>query len=1261
MTASAASSLHLQGMTELTLLAPLKRGFVPSGDTCSYASRLRLLFAALMAARSRAREQEQGSAFSDVVARVQTLHGFRLAILEPTQQLLLAVTFDSGWEPYIRRVWRDLGPLLDVIFCHCEGYPLAADCSFETYCAWIRSSQVQSSFFYMASGLTVGDLRYLADVERIQRDGDGGWMSDPPHQPADQAIARLRIPHPSETALQQARLSPTLALTRGLEALAGLYALTELFAATPDPQQRDHLVLLRAAQDLLVALREPFLREQLRQDAALQAQYRTELAWFFQPPPPSLRQPRPPRKPPAPEDLQLGLLREGPPSSHGLLVLLRLRDVAAARQWLAAQLPALAPPVCTPGRPVLNLAFTLPGLRKLGVSQTTLALLPREFCEGMEARADLLGDLRGNHPAHWRRPRRHGQEAPESPATGPAARVDLAEVDLLLQWRVQSAASEADHLLDARHPLYACWQALQGEPGLQVLAVEPLRRQTLGRRNPGEPPVVEHFGFVDGISQPSFRAGAASREPGQLALGELLLGHANDRGDEDSALADDPVLADGSFLVIRKLRQYPERLQQRLEAEVKRLALQGVQVSVAEIKAAMMGRSLDGEPLVPRSGPGLNDFDYRDDPQGLQCPLQAHVRRANPREGAPNAHCPGGREPVPRLLRRGMSYGPDLTLAELAGQVQARERGLFFMAYNASIAEQFELVQRWISGGNATGVGSAQADPLLGVPALGERRSFRWCRRRADGQAQLMRVFLDEEPEPAKGPMAPRPFVQLEWGLYAFVPSLSALAHLATAPATASSAAAATVPTTAPPGPSDQAREGEALIQQLLGPLKTLGAAGWKQCLEDLLSRRQLLPDKLWAAVRELHGGALDTGTAYGVLVASPALLQTVLQDQEGHYSVCGYAERMNHSIGPIFLGLDAGEDYARLAGPVNRLIAGIGRDEAFRLAQRALTEVLRDTWQAGAPASGPVGNAMRLPIDLKRLSDAVLARVSRHWFGLPDGTHVRAAARDWAWQADTSAAPRCPGHFDTPSRYFFQPLPEGTTAEEQGRRHGRQLQEAVRGWVAQCRARPEGLEGTLTPALFEAMAGQSDAALASTCIGVLMGFLPTVDGCWRRALADGRADPRLWLAQASLQALGQPDLVQAEPLLLPWLEQALLRHPVPDMIWRTARHDHTLGPVPLISAGRRVVLGLMSGTQAQWQARESCTGGGATPSPADLSLLFGGRRQAGTAHPLHACPGYEAAMGLLLGMSAGLLAASLEPGTQPQLLWMLAPPAVRS
>lgn len=1264
MTAPHTTSLHLQGMTELTLLAPLKRGFVASGDACTYASRLRLLFATLMAARSKAREQEQGSAFSDVVARVQTIHSFRLALLEPTNQLLLAVTFDSGWEPYIRKVWRDLGPLLDVIFCHCQDYPLAADHPFEVYVDWIRRQQVQAGFFYIASGLSVGDLRYLVDVERLQRDGDAGAQAQPAHLNAEQAIARLRLPHPAETAQQQARLAPALALARGLEALSSLYALTDLFAETPDPDERDAVVLLRAAQDLLVELREPLLRRQLAQEPGLQAQYRTELAWFFQPPPPSRRAVQAPPPVPGPGALQGGLLRPEPDTSHGLLVLLQLRNIPAARAWLAAQLPVLEAlasaegPSPQGGQPLLHLAFTPRGLQRLGVPAETMDRLPREFIEGMEARADLLGDLRSNHPVNWQRPRRHGLAGPDARAAGPGACVDLAEVDLVLQWRIQAPAAPHDDQFDAAHPLHEAFQRLAAEPGLQVLAVEPMRRQTAARPRPATPDAprtVEHFGFVDGISQPRFVAGAGVSVPrsrDELPLGELLLGHPNERGDADSALAGDPLLLNGSFLVIRKLRQFPERLEQRLAAESARLGREGITVSVEALKGALMGRLPDGRPLVTPEGPGLNDFDYRGDPSGLQCPFQAHVRRANPREGLPNGHCPGGREPVPRLLRRGMSYGPDVTPDELTGGAPARERGLFFMACNASIAEQFEVVQRWLAGGNATGVGSAQSDPLLGVPSLGDRRTLRFLREDAQGRQQVVRVFLDEALDP-RAPAHPQPFVQLAWGLYTFLPSLHALRWLAQGPATPEVAGKMA----AGPVLSAAAIEGQRVIERLQGPLQSLGALGWKQCFEDMVSRKLGVPEQVWAAVRERHGGVLDTGTDYGVLVGDPALLEAILQDPQGQYSVCGYQDRMRQSIGAIFLGMDAGPDYARLAEPVNRLLGTLTRDEAYVLSRDAVREVLRRAWADGAAPSPGVA-AARVPIDLKRLCDEVLARVSRHWFGLPDGRFVQALPRDWQWQADEQAPPRCPAHFNTPSRYFFQPLPEGTAAEEQGQRHGRQLLAAVTDWVAQARAAAVPPAGTLTPALFQALSALSDGELASTCIGVLMGFLPTVDGCWRRALMDSRGDPRLWLARAQLlQGAGMPDLARAEQALRPWLDQSMLRHPVPDMIWRTARTAHALGARGVsVEKGRRVVLGLMSGTQVQWQAREA-GGAAAQAQPADLGLVFGGHRTHGAPHPLHACPGYEAALGLLFGLSAGLLAAELQPAAQAQLLWMLAPP----
>ncbi len=86
----------------------------------------------------------------------------------------------------------------------------------------------------------------------------------------------------------------------------------------------------------------------------------------------------------------------------------------------------------------------------------------------------------------------------------------------------------------------------------------------------------------------------------------------------------------------------------------------------------------------------------------------------------------------------------------------ANERGVLFMAYNASIAEQFEVIQRWLTGGNSSGVSSSQSDPLLGVRESASRRRCRFTHG-----DQVFRVDLGDQP-----------ICKLEWGFYAFVPPL---------------------------------------------------------------------------------------------------------------------------------------------------------------------------------------------------------------------------------------------------------------------------------------------------------------------------------------------------------------------------------------------------------------------------------------------------------------------------------------------------------
>lgn len=93
------------------------------------------------------------------------------------------------------------------------------------------------------------------------------------------------------------------------------------------------------------------------------------------------------------------------------------------------------------------------------------------------------------------------------------------------------------------------------------------------------------------------------------------------------------------------------------------------------------------------------------------------------------------------------------------------------------------------------------------------------------------------------------------------------------------------------------------------------------------------------------------------------------------------------------------------------------------------------------------------------------------------------------------------------------------------------------------------------------------------------------------------------------------------------------MRKPVPDMVWRTARCDHRLGDVD-VHEGDRIIVGICSGSQADLQAGQhdifTVFGGSRTPTPAG----------SGQPAPMHACPGYGMAMGVILGIFSALLDA---------------------
>lgn len=885
--------------------------------------------------------------------------------------------------------------------------------------------------------------------------------------------------------------------------------------------------------------------------------------------------------------LQAGILNSPKaPAGHfvrGALLLARVIDAAGARKWLQAS------GLITDGsiidlvddRVVCTVAITYSGLQALKVHKLHLASLPAEFAQGMEVRAGTLGDLRINHPLQWNRPRPWKKDPQGAP-------IDLPLVHLVIQLRTREAADEQVDNRSTLLPRLEKWIADHLTAPIEVLAVEP----TWSRPSaPGEPASRDHFGYVDGISQPTLTPSAPNIFwDDAVKTGELLLGWVNDRGDGPLDTPDGaPVpaspewLDQGTFLVVRKIRQYVDRFDALVERAAGALVAGGSAPSIEQarelVRAKLIGRHTDGTPLMAQRGPGFNDFDFRYDADGAQCPFASHVRRANPRAAA-------GRRP-PRIVRRGMSYG------------HQDERGVLFMAYNASIAEQFEVIQRWLTGGNSSGVSSSEPDPLLGVPRVGEPAVFRF----AHGD-RVIRVDLGDQA-----------ICKLEWGLYAFVPPMDLLENLGdlVEPPVAQPSK--------PEAPAPVTQE-EALTNRV------------KAEFEDDVSRFAR-----WGQLRREKSGVEKIG--HTVIVGRLDLVKKVLEDPGSTYSVSGYGERMKATLGPSPFG----EDHAvpnvghrrEFVGVVKKAIGDSVTEKdayetAFQSVSRGLTSRLADAKALGMPAAS---------VDVIDLGIDLIADLCQKWFGsvYDDGVTERGGLDPTAERA------RCPGHFLAMGRNVFSAHPN-KTVQKLAVRQAADLKKSVAKWVdgaANSRSAP-----VLRAVLDSLEKNIGDEERYGTAANVMLGLPPTLLGTWGKVLRAWIGDRCLWRLQYDLLLLRprpvDPDHLDAVRMdhdvasraLQSSLILTMAADPVADGIWRTVAQSHKLDGVQ-VCKDDVVWLGL---------------GAALADAPGTVeearNLLFGGVESGAP----HACPGRGLAIAALLGaLAALLLAGQWTPTASPTTL----------
>jgi len=350
-----------------------------------------------------------------------------------------------------------------------------------------------------------------------------------------------------------------------------------------------------------------------------------------------------------------------------------------------------------------QIAFTYRGLQRLGLSTegTSNRIFPNVFCQGMNniARSRILGDVEESHPDKW--------------GWGSGQK----EVDFVLMCYFKEPSQAKASLKEARK--------LIDDAGARVIWEQDCR---IDRNEDGA--AIEPFGFVDGISQPIIRGTSRSQNTDQtdhlVAPGEILCGYPDERDnispspvvgigkDILNVLPQEPfqlrqdALKDfgfnGSYLVIRQLQQNVEAFNDFCDTKAQDLNKnENLKPVTAEwVGAKMLGRWKDGRPLVrfaseDKVGDAGNNFRYRqEDPQGLQCPLGAHIRRANPRDSLgddiqvqmslSNRH---------RILRVGRPYH----------QADTDEKGLMFMCLNSDIERQFEFVQQtWLGNSSFHGL-----------------------------------------------------------------------------------------------------------------------------------------------------------------------------------------------------------------------------------------------------------------------------------------------------------------------------------------------------------------------------------------------------------------------------------------------------------------------------------------------------------------------------------------------------------------------------
>lgn len=322
---------------------------------------------------------------------------------------------------------------------------------------------------------------------------------------------------------------------------------------------------------------------------------------------------------------------------------------------------------------------------------------------------------------------------------------------------------------------------------------------------------IEHFGFRDGVSQPLFLKRDIDKERKDSDFSQW-----DPRAPLSLVLFKDPLgkkdESYGSFLVFRKLEQnvggwnrdvvrlarklnildekiYPieerePRREESLQEWMNRLKLsKELREKIALVEAYSMGRFRDGKPVVLSSEPSPDpkkyhpedNFNYNHDVEGSKCPFFAHTRKVNPRGDTANPELlptptDFEQERMHRIARRGIVYGP---VRDEQGQIPEGDAGLLFMCFQASLASQFNFMQKAWAKEQHFIKRDVGTDPVIGVE-----------KRDANGRAPTEKYNWPTTNwgNSERKEVEFRHWVTMRGGEFFFAPSMSFLKSLADEP-----------------------------------------------------------------------------------------------------------------------------------------------------------------------------------------------------------------------------------------------------------------------------------------------------------------------------------------------------------------------------------------------------------------------------------------------------------------------------------------------